>query len=322
MTDNEFGTSTEYSSVNEYPAIRESFTEAYELPPVPDEFAAPQKTYTGSGINEDRKKKNRKLSMMYAAAITTSVIAVAGLTPEPERFDLRAYIDTHRNWYNALDDEFIYLGDDGWAWSAIRSEDGEVFDDFYHYKRWRYEIKDTDEYSFSGYGIDIDWSDEVPSTKESNIVVNLVATDAGYVIEAAEVAHPGEVLRFIPLDNAGTDYPGKDYMTERLGYSMQEMINEFNTYKLIDDAPVYNNVDELIFDPDGTGRFYVGRKEYTFTYKPDDEIASPFITVYFKGEYEGKSARAYFVFLSEKPTMLLFGGLEDSPDSFGAFIAQ
>ena len=136
-------------------------------------------------------------------------------------------------------------------------------------------------------------------------------------MEAYDEGNPLLTQKIYPVDPSKADYPGKKYMLKYLDSGIQDILNDFNTYVLESDAPVYTHIEKIAFKPDGTGTFRIKGKEHKFTYKTGDDKADNFITI----DYGGKSARACFNFYGEKPTMMFFGGLEGYPDSFAAFMA-
>ena len=313
----EFHRPEEFPKASEFPVVKEVFISAPEFP---GERLKDVPAGSGSSAAKpgSRTKEIRKM-MMYLATLVTTMGSVFMFSTEAQEkpFDKREYLKTHHDWYNAQDDEYIYMGDNGWAWIALRSEDGRTYDDFYHYKRWRFLEEDIDEYTMHGYGYNINWSlPEIDSEREDT-GCRFVKTDDGYVVDAYDPAHPEQTKRIVPLDPDKADYPGKQYMMKYLEASTQDLLNEFNTYVLENGAPVYTDIEKIVFNPDGTGTFRIKGKQSQFTYKTDDDKASNFFTVY----YRGRSARACLYFYGEKPTMMFFGGLEDEPNSFAAFIA-
>ena len=314
----EFHTPEEYHVPEEFHKVKEVYVSA-------PEFLDHQEGYgtTGEKASSDsgksRAKQLRKI-MMYLAATVTTMGTLMSFSSEAktESFDKRDYLASHRDWYNAQDDEYIYFGDNGIGWIALGSEDGKTYDDFYHYKTWNYMAKDIDDYTCSAYGYEIDWSQSKIDSKKSYAEWKLVQTEDGYVIDAYEPGHPEIAKRLVPLSPSQDNYPGKDYMKDYYNLSMQELLDIFDTFKHREDGPEYGNVTKIKFNKDGTGSFTIDGKNKSFTYTADDDRVSNFITI----KYKGKSARACFYFFSEKPTMMFFGGLLDMPeDGFSWFDA-
>lgn len=312
----EFNTPKEFTTPSEFPKIKEVFISAPEFLDRPIGYGTTERKKTAEG--KSKSSQIRKMMMYLAATVTTmGSVLMFSTEAQEQKFDMREYIKTHRDWYCPDDDEYIYMGDDGLAWIAQRSDDGQVFNDFYHYKKWCYLFEETGEYTFNGYGYDIDWLGAEVDSKKVSTTCRFVKTDEGYIVEAYDAGNPSLAQKIYPVDPADADYPGKKHMLKYLDYSMQEILNEFNTYVMENDAPVYTSIEKIVFNPDGTGTFRIKGKERKFTYEASEDKADNFITI----KFNGRSARACFNFYGERPTMLFFGGLENDPRSFAAFIS-
>ena len=312
----EFQTPKEFTKPSEFPKVKEVYVSSPEFLDRAVGYGTTGKKSSADG--KSKSSKVRKMMMYLAATITTmSSVLMFSTEAKEQRFDMKEYIKTHRDWYCPDDDEYIYMGDNGLAWIAQRSEDGQVFNDFYHYKKWCYLLEETGEYTFNGYGYDIDWSAAKVDSERVKTYCRFIKTDDGYIVEAYDEGDPSLTQKIYPVDPADADYPGKKYMLKYLDCSMQEILNEFNTYVMENDAPVYTNIEKIVFNPDGTGTFRIQGKDRKFTYQASDDKADNFITI----SYNGRSARACFNFYGERPTMLFFGGLENDPRSFAAFIS-
>ncbi len=310
----EFNTPKEFTTPSEFPKIKEVFISAPEFLDRPIGYGTTERKKTAEG--KSKSSQIRKMMMYLAATVTTmGSVLMFSTEAQEQKFDMKEYIKTHRDWYIPEEDEYIYLGDNGLAWIALRSEDGQVFNDFYHYKKWRYLSEETGEYTFRGYGYDIDWSGSELDSKKAETACRFVETADGYIMEAYDPNNPSVTQKIYPLDPSKADYPGKQYMLKYLDVSMKDILNEFNTYVMENDAPVYTHIEKIVFNPDGTGTFRIKGKERKFTYEASEDKADNFITI----KFNGRSARACFNFYGERPTMLFFGGLENDPRSFAAF---
>ena len=111
-----------------------------------------------SSGGKSRASQIRKMMMYLAASVTTMGTILGFSLAQPAKFDKKAYVKEHREWYCPDSDEYVYLGDNGWALIAKRSENGNYYDEFCHYNRMRYNIEDGSEYMFTAYGYDLDWT--------------------------------------------------------------------------------------------------------------------------------------------------------------------
>ena len=312
----EFQTPKEFTKPSEFPKVKEVYISSPEFLDRPVGYGT-----TGKSSKEGKSRSsNIRKMMMYLAATVTTMGSVLMFSTEAaeQRFDMREYVKTHRDWYCPDDDEYIYMGDNGIAWIAQRSEDGQIFNDFYHYKKWCYLLEETGEYTFNGYGYDIDWLAAEVDSKKVITTCRFVKTGDGYIVEAYDGNDPSLSQKIYPVDPSEADYPGKQQMLKYLDAGILEILNDFNTYVMENDAPVYTDIEKIVFNQDGTGTFRIKGKERKFTYTADnDDKANCFITI----NYNGRSARAGFFFYGERPTMMFFGGLENDPRSFAAFIS-
>ena len=314
MIDKEYGTPKEYPSTREYPEAREVFTSAVELPAVPDEFAAPEKTGTSSEDSRDKRRRLR-MQMMYAAAVTTSVITVAVMAEPPkETFDLNAYMATHRDWVDPFGDVYLYLGDDHWAYICGTGDEGGL-DGHTDFRRFRLNTEQIDEYKCMNYIVEWHW--ESFSMKRSEAVAEFVKEDDEYVILVYDPDYPKYPKRFTYVEPEEAKYPEKDDMLAILNMSMQEIINKYNSYHLYDDAPVYDNYSRIEFGPDGTGTIFIDKEKHPFTYEFEDDMTDTSIIMHIDGVY----TYAALSFDSGLVGLRIFGNGKDA-GSFGYFVSD
>ena len=196
----EFQTPKEFTKPSEFPKVKEVYVSSPEFLDRPIGYGTTVKK--SSADSKSKSAKIRKMMMYLAATVTTmgSVLMFSTEAAE-QRFDMREYIKTHRDWYCPDDDEYVYMGDNGLAWIAQRSEDGQVFNDFYHYKKWCYLFEETGEYTFSGYGYDLDWSSSEVDSQKVKTYCRFIKTDDGYIVEAYDNDNPSLTQRIYPVDS-------------------------------------------------------------------------------------------------------------------------
>lgn len=310
----EFQTPKEFTTPSEFPEVKEVYVNT-------PEFLDQAIGYGTTGQKSKKSVKSRasqlRKMMMYLAAIVSTMGSLLAFTSAQSTFDKKLFFMENRDWYSPVDDAYIYLADDGWGWIAERTEDGKIQDDFCHYRRWRYDIDDGGEYEFTGRSYEIDWSQAVIDGRKADINLKVVKSENGYVIQAASADNPSEPKTLVPVEPSKTNYPGRQYMMKYVKMPLADILEEFGTFVHEGDAPVYEYIHKITFGPEGKGTFLINGKEDTFTYSADEDPASSFITI----THKGKTARGYIDFHGEKPTLMLFGGLEGFPDSFAAFIA-
>ena len=310
----EFQTPKEFTKPSEFPKVKEVYVSSPEFLDRPVGYGT-----TGKSSKEGKSRSSniRKMMMYLAASVTTMGTILGFSSAQPAKFDKKAFVQEHREWYCPDSDEYVYLGDNGWALIAKRSENGNYYDEFCHYNRMRYNIEDGSEYMFTAYGYDLDWTIKPIDSKKVPVWIRFVESDGSYTVEASDTADFKDTIKAVPVEPSKSDYPGKQYMLKYISYSMQDILNEFNTYVHEGDAPVYTDFDKITFNPDGTGVFLSGKKEHAFTYTTDEDPISGMITI----NYNGKTARANFFFDSAMPQMIFFDGLVGVGDSFAMFIA-
>ncbi len=310
----EFQTPKEFTKPSEFPKVKEVYVSSPEFLDRPVGYGT-----TGKSSKEGKSRSSniRKMMMYLAASVTTMGTILGFSSAQPAKFDKKAFVQEHREWYCPDSDEYVYLGDNGWALIAKRSENGNYYDEFCHYNRMRYNIEDGSEYMFTAYGYDLDWTIKPIDSKKVPVWIRFVESDGSYTVEASDTADFKDMIKAVEVEPSKSDYPGKQYMLKYISYSMQDILNEFNTYVHEGDAPVYMDFDKITFNPDGTGVFLSGKKEHAFTYTTDEDPISGMITI----NYNGKTARANFFFDSAMPQMIFFDGLVGVGDSFAMFIA-
>ena len=172
----EFHTPEEYHVPEEFHKTKEVYVSTPEFYDQPVGYGTTGQKSSSGG--KSRSSQLRKM-MMYLAATVTTMGTLMSFSSEAktESFDKRDYLATHRDWYNAQDDEYIYLGDNGIGWIALGSEDGQTYDDFYHYRTWNYMDKDIDDYTCSAYAYEINWSKSPIDSIKTYAEWKLVKTD-------------------------------------------------------------------------------------------------------------------------------------------------
>lgn len=266
--------------------------------------------YDGSA----RRKKNL-MEMMYLAALMTSMaasVSVYSTQKANARFDMASFIRTHQDWVDESGKEFLYLGDDGWGYIASTGDMGNL--GHTDYRRFKLNTLQIDEYSCMNYNIEWDW--ESLSMKRSEAISKFVKKDDEYVLEIYDPASPDQVLQFTYIEPDKASYECKDDMREVLNMDLQSIINKYNSYRIYDDAPVYDNFSNIVFNPDGTGTIYIGKKKQPFTYKLEGDAADNSIHMYIGGEY----TYAAMYFDSGLVSLRLFD--REGHGSFGYFVSD
>ena len=285
----------------EFPSDEKEFEEKKPEPEV----------YDGS----PRRKKNL-MQMMYLAALMTSVAASASVYSTQkanEHFDMASYIRTHQDWTDESGEEYLYLGDDGWGYIASTGSVGGL-DGHTDFRRFKLNTLQIDEYSCMNYSIEWDW--ESLSMVRSEAVAKFVKEEDGYVLQIYEPDAPNMIKSFSFIEPDKVSYECKDDMREILNMNLQSILNKYNTYRLYDDAPVYDDFSKIVFEPDGTGTIYIGKKKQAFTYKLEGDAADNTVHMYIGGEY----TFAALSFDSGLVGLRLFD--REHHDSFGYFVAD
>ena len=204
----EFYTPKEFTKPSEFPKVKEVYVSSPEFLDRAIGYGTTGKKSAAAG--KSKASQIRKMMMYLAATVTTmGSLLMFSTEGQKQRFDMREYIKTHRDWYCPDDDEYVYMGDNGLAWIAQRSEDGQVFENFYHYKKWRYLLEETGESTFNGYGYDIDWSRHDIDSKKVKTNCRFVKTGDGYIVEAYDEGNPLLTQKIYPVDPSKAEYPGK-----------------------------------------------------------------------------------------------------------------
>ena len=256
--------------------------------PLPEEFVSDEREPESvpeplEGAEGVARRKNNLMQMMYLAALLTSMAASASIySGQQKRFDINSFVRTHHDWVDETGEEYLYFGDDGWGFTCRIGEDGKPYgqNDFTRFKMNTFQI---DEYSCMNYAVEWDWG--TVSARRSDAVTKFVQKDDGYVLEVYAPDSPLMIKQFTYVESDKAVYEYKDDMQQILGLSLKEILERYNTYKLYEDAPVYDDFSRIVFNNDGTGIVYTGRKEHPFTYKLSEDTADNSIHMYIDGEY-------------------------------------
>ena len=283
---------------------------------VSDEKVVEEKPKASEEYDGSARRKKNLMEMMYLAALMTSMaasVSVYSTQKENARFDMAAFIRTHQDWVDESGNEHLYLGDDGWGYIASTGNENGAFahTDF---RRFKLNTLQIDEYSCMNYSIEWDW--ESVAMKRNEAVTKFVKTDDGYILEVYEPSAPDLVRKFSFIEPDKVSYECKDDMRAILNMNLQTIINKYSTYKLFDDAPVYDDFSNIVFNPDGTGTIYTRMKKLPFTYKLEGDAADNSIHMYIDGEY----TYAALSFDSGLIGLRLFE--REGNGSFGYFVAE
>lgn len=307
MIDKEFGTPDEYQLPEEFPVVKEIYTAASE------DNASDEGREAES--NSRTERRDRRMQMMYLFAVITSAATVLNIINVPdkkEHFDMDSFISSHRNWAYRDGEEFLYLGDDHWAYICRTGEDGVPYENT-DFRRWRVNVSKIDEKSCVSYTTEWDW--ESLSMVKTEAVTRFVKKGDQYVLEVYERDHPNLIKRYSYAEPDKVSVKGSDDMKAVLGLSLQEIIEKHNTYRLYDDAPVYDDFSRIVFEPGGKGTIYKGKEKHPFTYKFNEEVTDNSINMYIDGEY----TYAVLTFDSGLIGIRIFGRGQYR-DSFGYFV--
>ena len=307
MIDKEFGTPDEYQLPEEFPVVKEIYTAASEDNAFDEGREAESNSRT--------ERRDRRMQMMYLFAVITSAATVLNIINVPdnkEHFDMDLFISSHRNWAYRDGEEFLYLGDDHWAYICRTGEDGVPYENT-DFRRWRVNVSKIDEKSCVSYTTEWDW--ESLSMVKAEAVTRFVKKGDQYVLEVYERDHPNLIKRYSYAEPVKVSVKGSDDMKAVLGLSLQEIIEKHNTYRLYDDAPVYDDFSRIVFEPGGKGIIYKGKEKHPFTYKFNEEVTDNSINMYIDGEY----TYAALTFDSGLIGIRIFGRGQYR-DSFGYFV--
>jgi hypothetical protein len=204
------------------------------------------------------------------------VLNIINVPDNKEHFDMDSFISSHRNWAYRDGEEFLYLGDDHWAYICRTGEDGVPYENT-DFRRWRVNVSKIDEKSCVSYTTDWDW--ESLSMVKTEAVTRFVKKGDQYVLEVYERDHPNLIKRYTYAEPDKVNVNGSDDMKAVLGLSLQEIIEKHNTYRLYDDAPVYDDFSRIVFEPGGKGIIYKGKEKHPFTYKFNEEVTDNSISI-------------------------------------------
>ena len=256
----------------EYVDVPDPFTVGPFCIAPPTEYVSDEKEYVPPKAEEGAGRRRKDImQMMYFAALLSSVASITNyLGNKDKTFDMNAYIREHRDWAGE-GDQYLYLGNDHWGFTAGPGEGGNNF------TRFRYNLEQVSEYSCKVYAFDFDWTTYM--VVKSEAMVTFIKDGDGYKMDVYDTAHPETHLTFKYLKPEISMYSEKKEMLEIHDLSTQEILNRYNTFYIEHDAPVYGDITKIVFNTDKTGFVYDGKKQKPFTYRLGEDTCDPSITM-------------------------------------------
>ena len=114
---------------------------------------------------------------------------------------------------------------------------------------------------------------------KSEAIVTIVKDGDGYKLDVYDTAHPETHKTFKYLKPEISNYSEKKEMLEIHEMSTQEILNKVREFYIEHDAPVYGDITKIVFNTDGTGFVYDGKKQKPFTYRLGEDTCDPSITL-------------------------------------------